>query len=390
MITVSLTVVALVIIIATRDTPVPTSWGFRGASSAFAVVSGTVGVIVAIRRPDNLDGWLFCAIGLLFATQALISEYVTASVLVVPGGLPVTTLLGWLLTWLWIPPFAIAIIFLPLHFPDGHLPGPAWRRVAVFSVIAVIAFGVAVAFQPGPIQQATFMDNPFGLAVLDLDAYGGPIFALASLPLVVAIVLAIASLVVRFRQADGDARQQIKWFGLAVLIAGATFAVYLTVAIITLYSPATKIFELLVIVALLGIPTAAGLAILRYRLYDIDRIVSRTIAYAVLSALLVGAYAVVIVVLQGPLGDVFGGDTVSVALSTLVVAALFQPVRRRVQLVVDRRFDRARFDAERTAAAFAERLRDEVDIETLTTDLDRTVQAAMRPSVVGLWLRGGG
>jgi hypothetical protein len=262
--------------------------------------------------------------------------------------------------------------------------------VAVFSGVAVAVFGTAVAFQPGPIQQATFMDNPLGLPAFGLDAYGGPIFAVSSMMLGVAIVLVVASLVVRFRRADGDERQQIKWFGLAVLIAGAAFAVYLTVAFITKYSSAAKLFEILVIFALLGVPAAAGLAILRYRLYDIDRIVSRTIAYAVVSALLVGAYAVAILVLQGPLGWVFGGDTISVALSTLAVAALFQPLRRRVQRVVDRRFDRARFDAERTTTAFAERLRDEVDIDTVTRDLDRTVQSVMRPSVIGLWLRGDG
>ncbi len=163
----------------------------------------------------------------------------------------------------------------------------------------------------------------------------------------------------------------------------------LLVTLITLSATTIKALEILVIIALMGVPTAAGLAILRYRLYDIDRIVSRTIAYAVISAMLVGAYAIAILVLQGPLGNLFGGDTISVALSTLVVAALFQPVRRRVQRVVDRRFDRARIDAERTTTAFAERLRHEVDIEALTGDLDRTVRAAMHPSLIRLWLRDG-
>jgi hypothetical protein len=388
LVTMALAVAALLILIATRDTPVPTSWGFRGASEAFGIVCGTVGAIVAIRRPENINGWLFCAIGFLFALAALINEYLIAGVLVVPGGLPLTTPLGWLLAWLWVPPLAIAVIFLPLYFPDGHLASPAWRRVVVFSVVAVVVFAAAIALQPGPIQQATFLDNPLGLA-MDMASYGAFILGPAAVLLGTAIVLAFASLIVRFRRATDDARQQLKWFALAVLIAGIAFAMSLLVTLITLSATTVKGLEVLVIVALMGVPTAAGLAILRYRLYDIDRIVSRTIAYAVISAMLVGAYAIAILVLQGPLGNLFGGDTISVALSTLVVAALFQPVRRRVQRVVDRRFDRARIDAERTTAAFAERLRHEVDIEALTGDLDRTVRAAIHPSLIRLWLRDG-
>ncbi len=139
LVTMGMSVAALLILFATRDTPVPTSWGFRGASEAFGIVCGTVGAIVAIRRPENLNGWLFCAIGFLFALAALINEYLIAGVLVVPGGLPLTTPLGWLLAWLWVPPLAIAVIFLPLYFPDGRLASPAWRRVVVFSVVAVVA-----------------------------------------------------------------------------------------------------------------------------------------------------------------------------------------------------------------------------------------------------------
>jgi hypothetical protein len=386
--TMGMSVAALLILIATRDTPVPTSWGFRGASEAFGIVCGTVGAIVAIRRPDNLNGWLFCAIGLLFALAALINEYLIAGVLVVPGGLPLTTPLGWLLAWLWVPPLAIAVIFLPLYFPDGHLVSPAWRRVVVFSLVAVVTFAAAIAVSPGPIQQATFLDNPLGLA-MDMASFGAFVLGPAAVLLGTAIVLAFASLIVRFRRATDDARQQLKWFALAVLIAGTAFAMSLLVTLITLSATTVKALEILVIIALMGVPTAAGLAILRYRLYDIDRIVSRTIAYAVISAMLVGAYAVAILVLQGPLGNLFGGDTISVALSTLVVAALFQPVRRRVQRIVDRRFDRARIDAERTTTAFAERLRHEVDIEALTGDLDRTVRASMHPSLIRLWLRDG-
>ena len=266
--------------------------------------------------------------------------------------------------------------------PGGAWSCSAWWRSRLFAA--------AIAVQPGPIQQATFLDNPLGLTGLSMASYGAFVLGPAAVLMGTAIVLAFASLIVRFRRATDDARQQVKWFALAVLVAGIAFAMSLLVTIITLSATTVKALEVLVIIALMGVPTAAGLAILRYRLYDIDRIVSRTIAYGVVSAMLVGAYTVAILLLQGPLGNVFGGDTISVALSTLVVAALFQPLRRRVQRVVDRRFDRARIDADRTTAAFAERLRDQVDIETLTGDLDRTVQAAMHPSVIRLWLRDGG
>ena len=148
-----------------------------------------------------------------------------------------------------------------------------------------------------------------------------------------------------------------------------------------------QVFDFLVGLALGFFPIAIGIAILRYRLFEIDRLVSRTIAYLVITGVLVAAYAGVILLLQGPLGVITGGETVSVALSTLVVAALFQPLRRRVQRVVDHRFDRARFDAERTTAAFSERLRDEVDIATVTADVDGTVRSALKPTLLGLWLR---
>jgi hypothetical protein len=158
----------------------------------------------------------------------------------------------------------------------------------------------------------------------------------------------------------------------------------------TVFGPGTfnDIADLAIGFAFAFFPIAIGIAILRYRLFEIDRLVSRTIAYVVITAVLVAAYASVILLLQGPLGTVTGGDTIPVAISTLVVAALFQPLRRRVQSIVDRRFDRARFDAERTSSAFSERLRKDVDIESVTSDLRATVRSAIAPSTVGLWLRG--
>ena len=386
--TVAASLVALAILVATRDTEVPTSWGFRGASEAFGLTCGTVGVIVATRRPGNLNGWLFCAIGALFAVQGLINEYVIAGVLVVPGGLPATSFLGWTLSWIWVLPLSIALIYLPLLFPTGSLVSRRWRAVAWLGVIGIVLFSLALAFEPGPIQQASFIDNPFGVAGIDVKTYSAVVLGPASLVFVAAVVLALSSLVLRFQDASGDARQQIKWFALATMIAGATFGVYL-VLFASVGTSGTKAVEVLVIVTLMGVPTAAGMAILRYRLYDIDRIVSRTISYGVITALLVAVFLVVNLGLQAALSSITSTNAWAVAGSTLLTAALFTPVRLRVQGAVDRRFDRSRYDAERLTVAFADRLRDEVDLSTLALELDATVRGAIAPSSVGLWLRGG-
>ncbi len=382
---------AFLMIVAMRDVQVPTSWGFPGAASAFGLTCATVGAIVARRRPENLNGWLFCAIGALFAAEGLINQYVIAGVLVVPGDLPLTTFFAWTLAWIWVPPLGIALIFLPLVFPTGHLLSPRWRVAAAFGVVAVVVFCVIIAFLPGPIEQATFVDNPLGgVTGLSPEAYASRLLGPAWLPLAIAIVLGLASLVVRFRRATGDARRQIKWFALAALVAGALFTIYLTVSVLIVSGLPLKMMEVLVVIGLLGLPTAAGMAILRYRLYDIDRIVSRTISYGIVTALLVAVFLLVNLALQGLLSSVISSNSLTVAASTLLVAALFTPLRRRVQRAVDRRFDRARYDAGFTVAAFADRLRNEVDLPTLSSELNDTVRQAISPSSVNLWLRGGG
>ena len=386
LVTVVLVAAATGILIATAWVDVQASWGFRGSSGLFAITAGTVGAVVSVRRPDNRVGWLFGAIGLLFAAQAFINEYTIAAILAIPGELPGMPGVAWLLTWVWVVPVALALIFLPLVFPTGRLLSPRWRPAVWFGIVATVAFSAVCSIAPGQIQQARFVDNPFQPFLLKPDQVG-IIFVLGVLPITIAVGLAITSLVRRFRAADDVARRQIKWFALAATIAGVTDTLYYVSYVASPSPVLTKVLEILVVVTLLGLPIAAGLAILRYRLYDIDRIISRTIAYGLVSALLVVTYAAIILVLQGPLGAVLGGDTISVALSTLVVAALFQPLRRRVKGLVDRRFDRARFDADRTTAAFSERLRDEVDIAAVTTDLDATIRAALKPTSLGLWLR---
>lgn len=383
-------IATFVLIVAMRDVEVPTSWGFPGASTMFGLTCGTVGAIVALRRPENLNGWLFCAIGALFAAEGLINEYVIAGILVVPDGLPLTTFFGWTLSWMWVPSLGAALIFLPLVFPTGHLLTRRWRFAAAFGAIAVTLFCVVIAFLPGPVEQATFVDNPLGgFSGLTVEQYASQILGPAWLPLAIAILLSLASLVVRFRRATGDARRQIKWFALAALVAGTLVTIYLTASVLSGSGVTTKVMEVLVVFGLLGLPTAAGMAILRYRLYDIDRIVSRTISYGLVTAMLVAVFLLVNLALQDLLTPVTSSNSLTVAASTLLVAATFTPLRRRVQSAVDRRFDRARYDAGVTAAAFSERLRNEVDLPTLSNELNDTVRAAISPSSVSLWLRGG-
>lgn len=388
-VTVAASLLALAIVVATRDLPVETPWGYRGLLEAFALTCGTVGVTVAMRRPENVNGWLFCTIGLAAAAAALSTEYVVAGVLVVPGGLPWTTGFGWLLTWIWVPPVGLAFIFLPLLFPTGMLVSRRWRAVAALGVVAVVAFSAAAAFVPGPVHLASFVDNPLG-ARIELEVYARVVVGPAAAMFLMAIILALASLVVRFRRASVELRLQIKWVALAVVVAGATFTSH-TLATFALGSlAATEPIEALLPLSVMALPTAAGMAILRYRLYDIDRIVSRTISYAVVTGLLVAMFLLMNVALQALVSPLTSSSALAVAGSTLLAAALFSPLRLRVQRLVDRRFDRARYDSDRTAAAFAAKLRNDVDLPSLANELNATVDRAMAPKTIGLWLRGSG
>ena len=249
--------------------------------------------------------------------------------------------------------------------------------------IVPLAIGTVLqTIAPWRIDGDLTIPNPLAIPSLPTELFelGGGLAALGTFILFAIAVVAVA---VRYRRSTGVERAQQKWLVASVVATAVAFP----------FSYATSVgpdflIDLFSVLTGALVPIAVGVAILRYHLFEIDRIISRTIAYVLITALLVAVYAGVVVVMQGPLGTVTGGETISVALSTLVVAALFQPLRRRVQAIVDRRFDRARIDADRTTAAFSERLRDEVDIETVTTDLRETVRTSIRPDRLGVWLRG--
>jgi hypothetical protein len=344
----------------------------------FATVVATflvVGILIAERRPGNRVGSIVFVMAPLFGLYLVLDAFIAGT-----GDVEAARTVAWI-TGLMDAPLFILISLLFLLFPDGRLPSPRWRRL----LIADLALGAVMiawaAFAPGRLTYYPQFQNPFGQPGTPLVLIG----PVAYLLVVGGVALSAMSLVGRWRRGSLIEQAQLKWVASAAAILAIVMGSY---AIVIGPGTFNQVFDLLVGIALGFFPIAIGVAILRYRLFEIDRLVSRTIAYLVVTAVLVAGYASVILVLQGPLGAVTGGDTLSVALSTLAAAALFQPLRRRVQSVVDRRFDRARFDAERTTAAFSERLRGEVDIATVTADLDGTIRTALKPAVLGLWLRG--
>lgn len=342
---------------------------FAGVVATYLVM----GVLIVERRPGNRVGPIVYALGLVVVFYLLADTIVVQPV---PG---LDAFGAWGVSQL-DAVFFLLIALLFLSFPDGRLPSPAWRTVVAVDLVLLPLVFVGTAIRPGQFAYYPTYQNPLGVP-------DQPLTSIADIAYVgmIAIVGASAlSLVGRWRRGALVERAQIKWVALAAVILASVMAAYAL-----LFGPGgyNEVADAAVSIALGIFPVTIAIAILRYHLFEIDRIVSRTIAYLVITTLLLGTYGAVILVLQGPLESLTGGETIAVALSTLVAAAAFQPVRRWVQGAVDRRFDRARFDAEQTSAAFAERVRDEVDIDAVAADLRGTVARSLRPSGLGLWLR---
>jgi hypothetical protein len=335
----------------------------------------TVGAVVASRRPENPIGWLFCLAALLTATANAAGGYIDLALARGLGGaVAVSVALG----WTWLAALGIMVV-IALLYPDGRLPSPRWRPIGWLVVIWLLALALSSAFRPGPLEPPLDeIDNPVGIPGLNVVFYlvgtaGGAVLLIA----------ALVSLVSRFHR-NPEQRQQIKWFLASVGLA-LTVLVGLSVADAVSPSfngPPDAVFLL----ALATIPVATGIAILKYRLYEIDRIVNRTIVYGAVSALLAGLYFGIVLALQEVFSGFGGGSDLAIAVSTLAVAALFRPARAWIQTAVDRRFNRSHYDAERTLAAFGARLRDEVSLDAMRTELESAVRQTMQPAHVGLWL----
>jgi len=336
-----------------------------------------VGALLCARVPGNVVGPLLLASGVTLATTITLSSL---AVFALDRGAPVTlaAIAGLISAVGIIVPFLLVLICIPLVFPDGRLMSARWRWVVVLSVAALVSAAVSQSFGPDPIGRSE-IPNPFYVpALTGLTQVLGTAVTLMA---VLGLGAAALAMFVRYRRGDAIERQQLKWLIAGPCVAAIAFSIALVV-------PAPVVSDVAFYIALIGLlvlPLAIGVAILRYHLYEIDRIISRTISWTLISGLLVGSFALLLVGLQAALVGVTQGD-VAVAASTLVAFALFQPLRRTVQAAVDRRFDRGRYDAQRTAAAFADRLRTGVDLDALVDDLTATADRAVRPTAASLWL----
>jgi hypothetical protein len=365
----------------------------RGGDDFFTVVAigyPLVGALVASRQPRNTVGWLLLAIGIFLMLGGLLDSNIRSA------SAPALAVSAWLSDWTWYVWLTLAGVFLPLVFPSGRLVSPRWRPVLWVASLALLFSVVGTALDPGVVDadSARPVDNPFGI-----ESAEGPLTVVTRIGDVLAaasFLLAAASLVARFRRSGGIERQQLKWFAYVAFVAVAGLMLAMAQVLFGkqpgdegsggwLEVVGSVGWFVLLATVVVGIPVATGMAILRHRLYDIDVVIRRTLVYAALTATLVGSYVGVVLLLQLVLSP---GSDLAIAGSTLAVAALFRPLRTRIQKLVDRRFFRSRYDAARTLEGFGVRLRDEVELESVSGELRTVVVDTMQPAHVSLWLRG--
>jgi hypothetical protein len=351
--------------------------------NATIVIDVTVGAIVASRRPENPVGWLLCLSGVAVSTSSFTSEYAIYALLAEPGSLPAGEAMAWIASWMLPIMSALQVSYL-LLFPTGRLPSRRWRWLAWLTVAYVVVGVITAAFSPGAYQGSLGpIRNPLGIEGLT-HIYKAVVYTMAP-----ALFIAAAfSLFVRLRRAVGVERQQLKWLAYA---AGG-FAMGIILISITIAIDTPRWYEWVAsaffVAVSPGVPISIGIAILRYRLYDIDILINRTLVYSSLTATLVALYFGGIVVLQRVFVVLTGErSTLAVVASTLLIAALFNPLRRRLQAFIDRRFYRRKYDARKTLEAFSVRLRDQTDLETLNKELVGVVRETMQPAHASLWLR---
>src|ERR687886_312085 len=390
-------VASVPLLVLARSAHVPSSWdadlttGGLLASGLFLVFP-LVGALIASRRPANPIGWLCLADGFLWMTTNIIdyySVYGTAK----PGTLPFPLGAAAINNWLWVPSVGLLATYVFLLFPDGRLPSRRWRPLAWLSGVVIVSVSVGVMLSPGYLDMPRGIRNPFGLEA----APWASTVAYAILPLLPLCMFASAvSLVLRYRRSKGDERQQIKWIAFAASLVALVYLIAMVASFIRPSEAWTTVgwvwwLTLLTIAALLSfvtIPIPVGFAVLKYRLYDIDLIINRTLVYGSLTVTLVALYFGGIVVLQRLFVLLTGQQsTLAVVASTLLIAALFTPLRRRIKGFIDRRFYRRKYDTRKTLEAFSAQLRNETDLKALSDDLVGVVRETMQPSRVSLWLR---
>ena len=346
-----------------------------------AVGYSTVGAVIGPHcSPNNPIGWLFCAIGLIFGATHFSTEYATYALVAQPGSLLGGEAVAWMSSWLWVPGLGL-VVFLGLLFPDGRLPSARWRRFAWFTTAAVLVGAILAAFSPGPIL-LTPIENPRGIEGLP------SIYRIVEAFMYALIVVAAGSMLARLRQASEVERQQIKWFAYATTVAVSGVILKNTVFPAVSATWVWWAGFILTTVGLTGSPVAMGVAILRFRLYEIDLIINRTLVYGLLTATLALFYFGSVTALQYLFSLLTGqGNTLAIVASTLAIAALFNPLRRRIQGFIDRRFYRRKYDAAMTLEVFGNRLRYQTDLERISEDLLEVVDETMQPSHISLWLK---
>jgi hypothetical protein len=380
-----------------RGADLPSSWradlsigGLMG--EALYLVFPLVGALIASKRPQNAVGWLCLAVGLLWMLAGVFDYYAYYGA-ATPSSVPFPVAMAGISDWIWVPAIGLLGTYVLLLFPDGRLPSRRWRPLAWLSGTVILLLSVGVLLAPGRLGNLAGVRKPFGIEGADWLVAG----SYAVLPLLPLCMLASAlSLMLRFRRSGGEERQQIKWIAFA---ASGVVVLYAIVMIVSFVFPeeswttAGSVWWLnLLTYAVLSsftlVPIAVGIAVLQYRLYEIDIIINRALVYGPLTAMLIAVYFGGVVVLQAAFRMLTGQEsTLAVVASTLAIAALFNPLRRRVQSFVDRRFYRRKYDAAKTLEAFNARLREETDLQALSNDLVGVARSTMQPSHASLWLR---
>jgi vacuolar-type H+-ATPase subunit I/STV1 len=363
------------------------AFGFGWAAMIGYLIQGvtwaSIGALLVVRRPENAVGWLMVPVGVGYAlSQLTVSIASSLGAAGTAEGDRLAQMAGWLtvlLQLVTILHFAIGFLF-----PSGRPQSPRWGQFMWFFWAFALVFAVTSLIQPGPLQLIPDLDNPFGFGP---DLRGGrpiaPILALGAMVIFVSLAI---SMVTRYRSGGRIERQQMKWFVLALGVSSIGLGIATSEAIFN-DRPENAIGLTVYVYAGIFVPVAIGMAILRYRLYDIDRIVSRTISYAVVTATMGVIFGALLLTLTGLMTAVAGGRTIAAAASTLTAYALFQPIRRAVQRTIDQRFDRSRYDADLTVRTFADRLRNDIDIGAVCGEMIDTASAAVRPAAAGVWLR---
>src|SRR5829696_782779 len=391
---------AVMMHIATLPVRPPGSWGTGGISTpVWAILPFfpflIVGALIASRRPKNPIGWISLAVGILWMLSNVASSYMLIGLRMAdPGSVPYPVAIGSLAGWLGPTAALLFGTFPILLFPDGRLPSSRWRPVAWLCGLVIASTIVLTTLTPGPLSDLRSVNNPFGLEghpwVADLNGVVGLLFPLC-------LLISASSLILRYLRSGGEVREQIKWLAFAASVIA--LGVFVGVVHGTFFAPGDpgsadplwgKLLQDALTFSFAGIPVAIGFAVLKYRLYGIDVVINRALVYGSLTAILALVYFGGVTATQALFQTLTGQQQLpqlAVVVSTLVIAALFNPLRRRIQSFIDRRFYRRKYGARKTLEAFSTKLRDQTDLQALSTELTRVVRETMQPEHVSLWLR---